>query len=702
MSRVKDAPTTIKILLMAIVLILLPGALLSYISYVSVNERATQLEAGYRGTLYVVRDRIELETLKLQQALRSSLGDAGGSPARLTGVRELLTQIAANHSWLRRPFLAGPDGEVVTSSISTGWAKPPQPRVSWTPPLRDLVSRAEAAEFVGRDPAGALRLYVQALGRARSPDERAELLSRAGRCRFKAGDFQRGIQDYRQLLDLSETAFMVGEIPAFIVALSQIADGYAGLGDEKGRIGVLLQLYRRLLDHPWDMSATVCAHYLRQTGQQLEAYVARPDSDHSVLDVPGRRALKQQEADRLASVTHLDWIEHALLTEIASERNRSFVDPSIGHVSATREGTRVSVGYFQVHGTPPDPGRWLLGYELDGDELMKSLLPAVLESVGLGGDVRVGILDEGSRMRFPQAAAVPSAFLASSHFTEILPSWQIALFHPDGRSVSELMWREKATSLAFLGGTLLIMLLGVGLTVRAAAHEVALSKLKSDFVSNVSHEFKTPLALIRMFGETLEAGTVEDESKRREFYGIIRAESERLTYLINRVLDFSRIEAGVKQFNFREVDVTDMVRKTLDTYRLQIRDRGFTIDAELPSHPVIGRSDPDAISETLLNLLDNATKYSGDSRQISVSMAATESAVTVSVEDHGVGIPKEDLPNIFGKFYRAHTQQTRETPGSGLGLTLVKHIVEAHGGRVEVQSEVGRGSRFSFSIPLRG
>lgn len=702
MSRVKDAPTTIKILLMAIVLILLPGAVLSYVSYTSVNERARWLEAGYRGTLYMVRDRIELETLKLQQALRTSLGDVGRNPASLAAARELLTQVAANHSWLRRLFLAGPDGEVVTSSISTGWATPRQQPVSWTPALRDLVSRAEGAEFAGRDPAGALRFYVLALGRTRSPDERAELLSRVGRCRFKAGDFQRGIQNYRQLLDLSETAFMVGEIPAFIVALSQIADGYAGLGDEKGRIGVLLQLYRRLLDHPWDMSATVCAHYLRQTGRQLEAYVARPDSDHSVLDAPGIRALRQQEADRLASVAHLDWIEHALLTEIASERNRSLVDPSIGHVSATREGIRVSVGYFQVQGTPPDPGRWLLGYELDGDELMKSLLPAVLESVGLGGDVRVGILDEGSRMRFPQAAAVPSAFLASGHFTEILPSWQLALFHPDGRSVSELMWREKATSLAFLGGTLLVMLLGVGLTVRAAAHEVALSKLKSDFVSNVSHEFKTPLALIRMFGETLETGAVEDESKRREFYGIIRAESERLTHLINRVLDFSRIEAGVKQYNVREADVADVVRRTVDTYRLQTRDRGFTIDAELPPNPVIGRIDPDAISETLLNLLDNATKYSGDSRQIGVSMAATESAVTISVEDHGVGIPKEDLPNIFGKFYRAHTQQTRETPGSGLGLTLVKHIVEAHGGHVDVQSEPGHGSRFSFSIPLRG
>jgi signal transduction histidine kinase len=195
---------------------------------------------------------------------------------------------------------------------------------------------------------------------------------------------------------------------------------------------------------------------------------------------------------------------------------------------------------------------------------------------------------------------------------------------------------------------------------------------------------------------------VEDEGKRLEFYRIIRSESVRLTHLVNRVLDFSRIEAGVKRYDVRDADVVDVIRNTLDTYRLQVRDLGFAIDAELPADPVIARIDADAISEALLNLLDNATKYSGDSRRIGVSVTRNASLVTVSVEDHGVGISKQDLPNIFGKFYRARTEETRATPGSGLGLALVKHIVEAHGGRVDVESEPGRGSRFSFGIPLQG
>ena len=702
MSRVRDAPTTIKILLIAIVLILLPGAVLSYVGYISVNQRARQLEAGYRGTLYLVRDKIELEVLRLEQGLRSSLGDAVTNLKSLSASRHLLSLVTANHPWLRRPFLASPDGDLVTPSISFGWPKSPPGSFSLAPSLRDVLSAAETAEFIRKDPAGALQLYLQAFEEARSAEARAILLARVGRCRFKLGGYQRGIQDYQKLLDLSDSMSTIGEVPTFIVALSQIADGYAAAKDEKGRISAMLQLYQRLAEYPWDGSPGAYEYYLKQTGRELEAYVARSDSDASVLDAHKMKALKELETERLENMKHLEWIQSAILPEILSGPNRSMIDPSIGHISAKREGTCVSFGYFRIEKAAPDAGQWMLGYELNEDLVIDSLLPRILENVDLGEDIRVGILDDEGKVRFAQTGPVPSTFLAAENFAEILPFWKVGLFDTDGRSINELMWREKATYLAFLGGTLLVIILGIFLTVRAAAHEVALSRLKSDFVSNVSHEFKTPLALIRMFGETLETGMVEEEAKRREFYRIIRAESERLTHLINRVLDFSRIDAGVKQYNFREADVVDVIRNTLDTYRFQIRDLGFTIDYQLPSHPFIGRIDPDAVSEALLNLLDNATKYSGESRYIGVTVGTSESSITVSVEDHGVGIPKEDLPNIFGKFYRARTQKTRETPGSGLGLALVKHIVEAHGGRVEVESELGRGSRFFFGIPIQG
>jgi len=245
MNRIRDAPTTIKILLIAIVLILLPGAVLSYVGYISVNERARQLAAGYRGTLILVRDKIELEVLRLEQGLRVSLENAAANPQSVSASRHLLQLVTTNNPWLRRPFLASPDGDLIAPSISFGPPKPAAGSPGSAPLLREALSTAETAEFARKDPAGALQLYLQALQKVRSGEERAVLLSRIGRCRFKLGDYEGGIQDYQKLLDLSGSVPTIGDVPTFILAPSQIADGHAASKDERGRIGAMLQLYQR-------------------------------------------------------------------------------------------------------------------------------------------------------------------------------------------------------------------------------------------------------------------------------------------------------------------------------------------------------------------------------------------------------------------------------------------------------------------------
>ena len=225
--------------------------------------------------------------------------------------------------------------------------------------------------------------------------------------------------------------------------------------------------------------------------------------------------------------------------------------------------------------------------------------------------------------------------------------------------------------------------------------------MKSEFVSSVSHELKTPLALIRMFGETLESGLVSDEAKRQEFYHIITKESERLTHLIDNVLNFSKMETGSEQYRFEEDDIVQVVRGTLEAYRFHIRDLGFEMVTQLPDDPIVMMIDKDAISQALLNLLNNAAKYSDEQKFIRVELTKNVDWVLISVEDRGVGIPQEELGKIFEKFYRSSTTRTKETTGSGLGLTLVKHIVEAHAGSVEVSSTVGGGSRFVIRLPLQ-
>ena len=241
---------------------------------------------------------------------------------------------------------------------------------------------------------------------------------------------------------------------------------------------------------------------------------------------------------------------------------------------------------------------------------------------------------------------------------------------------------------------------GIILALRTASRAMKLSQMKTDFVSNVSHELRTPLSSIRVFGEFLKLGRVTEHEKICEYGEYIETESRRLTQLINNILDFSKIESDRKTYNFERANVEEIIAATLKTFEVQLRQHNITIrveppPAELP--PVL--IDADAIAQALMNLLDNAVKYSGSAKEIVVRLGRRDSFVTVSVTDYGIGIPREEQAKIFEKFYRVSTGLVHDVKGSGLGLSLVKHIVKAHRGLVTVESETGRGSTFTLYLP---
>jgi signal transduction histidine kinase len=244
-------------------------------------------------------------------------------------------------------------------------------------------------------------------------------------------------------------------------------------------------------------------------------------------------------------------------------------------------------------------------------------------------------------------------------------------------------------------------MIGAGLvaTYRLVRRDSEIARLKSDFVANVSHDLKTPLALIRMFAETLEMDRVPDEQRRREYYGVLTRESERLSRLIDNVLDFSRIESGRQRYDIAPGPVEPLVHEVMESFRHPLHQQGFTtevtVDPDLPDVPL----DPDAIKQALANLVDNAMKYSADRRRIRVTARRVGAGVVMEVADEGIGIPAPERERIFEKFYRVGRSETQGRRGSGVGLALVKHIVEAHRGHITVESRPGEGSRFALHLP---
>lgn len=241
---------------------------------------------------------------------------------------------------------------------------------------------------------------------------------------------------------------------------------------------------------------------------------------------------------------------------------------------------------------------------------------------------------------------------------------------------------------------------GVFLIAGAAAREVRLAELKSNFVASVSHDLKTPLALIQLFAETLELGRVRSTDRAQEYYRIINGEAKKLTRLIENLLDFSRMEAGLRPYTLEPADIGALVQHVLGVMERQFAQGQFAVNATVaPGLPTI-MADGVAVERAVENLLANAMKYSGEARRIDVTVSPAHGEVVVRVRDYGIGIARREQRKIFRKFYRVHHELGGGPQGTGLGLAIVDHTMRGHGGYVGVESEPGRGSTFTLHFPV--
>jgi signal transduction histidine kinase len=343
----------------------------------------------------------------------------------------------------------------------------------------------------------------------------------------------------------------------------------------------------------------------------------------------------------------------------------------------------------------------------DGDYLRNQFLPQTLDKV-MSRNVAEAQTDKNAVIMVrPKSDSTPIAYgtgwdggqaEVERNLESVFPGLVLGM-KLRGTTLAAMGQHFVHTSFLILGGLSFLLAGGIFLTYRNVSKEMALARLKSDFVSNVSHELRTPLSLIRLYAETLELGRLSSPEKHQEYYCIIRKESERLTALINNILDFSRIEAGRKEYDFRETDMRELVCNTLESYRYQIEQHGFTLEEKIAEVPPL-RVDREAMARSLVNLVNNALKYSQDRKYIGVKLYRENGSVKLEVIDHGIGIPSNEQNKIFEKFYRVGDPLVHNTKGSGLGLSLVQHIARAHGGDVIVDSAPGAGSKFTITLPL--
>lgn len=340
---------------------------------------------------------------------------------------------------------------------------------------------------------------------------------------------------------------------------------------------------------------------------------------------------------------------------------------------------------------------WLLSLIPPLAEERRSVLVAVhAENVFASLDLaKMAANDSFSQINF-----VTGGETAGDPLGENFPGLKVAFSLKADHELARRWYLQRAFYVAALLLVLGVTLFGAYLFWRDLRRELRLAELRSQFVSSVSHELKTPLTAIRMFAETLLMRRAADREAQTEYLSTIVSESERLTRLLNNVLDFSKIEQGRKTYHFEPTSLAEVVHTSAKALEYPLRQESFklrlNLEDDLPTVP----ADGDAIEQAVLNLLTNAMKYSGESREIDLNLRKRNGHAVIEVTDRGLGIAPEEQARIFDKFYRAPSLGDKLIAGTGLGLTLVAHIAQAHGGRVEVESAPGRGSTFSIHLPL--
>jgi signal transduction histidine kinase/tetratricopeptide (TPR) repeat protein len=259
---------------------------------------------------------------------------------------------------------------------------------------------------------------------------------------------------------------------------------------------------------------------------------------------------------------------------------------------------------------------------------------------------------------------------------------------------------QPAFLLTALGMVITLTLLAGYFLLRDVRHELRLAEMRSQFVSAVSHELKTPLTAIRVFAESMRMDDDMQRQTQQEYLDIILQESGRLGKLVDNVLEFAKVEHGGKDYQMRQVSLAEAAEAAARIMKYPLEQAGFRLDLALDRDlpPVV--ADRDAIEQAILNLLNNAIKYSGDSRKVALRLFREDSRAVIQVIDHGLGIPQEEQKRIFERFYRVSSPENRHIAGAGLGLTLVEYIAKVHGGSIHVESKAGVGSTFTLRLPL--
>jgi signal transduction histidine kinase len=553
-------------------------------------------------------------------------------------------------------------------------------------------------EFQQKNYIEALKNYQQAFASSTNNALKGEILNHIARVQVKADYNRDAIQTYQMIIrDFSGVESESG-LPLSLAASIEVGSLYLMIRDTLNTLQSCLDTYLKLIQGKWTLDKSQYIFFKLKVRERIDEMLSSSPGNNRFQDQKQLYTELKREDDACRLVTERLITFQENFSEDLWDRILAAEDDSLTFQRRFDLERGKNRFLFSIFNRPLKDRYW--GFLYNQDYLKENLIQQVIERIVKSPNVGWIIRDEDGQPLLKSEHDDLGPMTVQSNFIANFPPWFLEFYHPDSFLFDSFLFSRRSVYfyMFFLIGGILIF--GLVLSIRAVTHEFELSRMKSDFVSTISHEFKSPLTSIRQISEMLQSDRLPSDERRYKYYDVLVDQSERLSLLIDNILDFSKLEEGKRKLQFETVDIETLLKEIILTFQHRIRHEGFSIQTkmETPLPPI--EIDKSAITQAISNILENAIKFSGERKEIFLRAFAEAQHMNIAVQDFGVGMKTEDMDKIFERFYRGGDELTRTVKGSGLGLTIVKQIVEAHHGSVYVDSKPGEGCTFTIRLPL--
>ena len=696
-----------KLILIFLLTIFIPSIALSIFGIIALRNERFRLEKQFRekqlDLVTLIKSNVGQKIIDLENELYNLVL----LPSFANNDYQNITRLVENH--LEKNRLSGQF--FVLNNGNEPWFPPYLPEErgytqnvtqEFTGLQKEKSDLAENYEFLQNNYQGAVSVLEDLFKVTEDKNLRGQVLNRIARNYMKQNNFEAAITTYTEIIRNSpESRTSSGTFLPVTVRL-QLAECFLGSGKTEDALKVTLQAFKEVIQNCHILSENQFSSYAllaRETFNKIR------DKNPEIISSDTNYF---NEFGTLNSVYQKKTEERQVINDLKNDcvpdLYRELMQSNKYSENTLRYSKKIGAEDFLIISSQiPDQTKTqvkgIAGIKINNTFLEDSLLPGIIVSSGLKEDADFTLSDIGGRIIAGDTTQYNKSTNITSYFDGNFPPWRIEV---TGEITRPLLFKVFYKSFYFwtILTMMFILAFGIVITGRTIAHEKEVLKLKSDFVSSVSHEFKTPITSIKALTERLLEGSMKNPKRVREYYSVISREAENLSHLVGNFLDFSKMEEGKKQYNIEETDFKKWLEQTVTDFFSRITRRKFNIHTNIKDPSVPVKIDKNAMKLAVNNLLDNAVKFSSENSEIKVTLEKKEEKILLKIKDDGIGIPKNEQLKIFEKFYRGKDVSHFSTTGTGLGLTIVKQIVEAHGGEIQVESEPGKGSMFTVTIPL--